>query len=68
VIPYDADTFVSAINLGVPPVFGATNTRVAALLEDYAFHISKEDHRKAKPRSPTEAWKRVSRRMRQHKK
>jgi pilus assembly protein CpaE len=68
VIPYDADTFVSAINLGVPPVFGATNTRAAALLEDYAFHISKDDHRKSKPRSPTEAWKRVNRRMRQHKK
>jgi pilus assembly protein CpaE len=68
VIPHDADTFVSAINLGVPPVFGATNTRAAALLEDYAFHISKDEHRKNRPRNPTDAWKRVNRRMRQHKK
>ncbi len=68
VIPHDADTFVSAINLGVPPVFGATNTRAAALLEDYAFHLSKDEHRKNRPRNPTDAWKRVNRRMRQHKK
>jgi pilus assembly protein CpaE len=65
VIPNDADTFVNAINLGVPPVFGASNTRVAGLLEDYAFHISKEEHRKNTPKNPTEAWKRVNRRMRQ---
>ncbi len=68
VIPHDAETFVSAINLGVPPVFGATNTRAAALLEDYAFHLSKDEHRKNRPKNPTDAWKRVSRRMRQHKK
>jgi pilus assembly protein CpaE len=68
VIPHDADTFVSAINLGVPPVFGASNTRAAALLEDYAFHLSKDEHRKNRPRNPSDAWKRVSRRMRQHKK
>jgi pilus assembly protein CpaE len=68
VIPYDVDTFVSAINLGVPPVFGATNTRVAGLLEDYAFHLSKDEHRKSRPKNPTDAWKRVTRRMRQHKK
>lgn len=67
VIPHDVDTFVSAINLGVPPVFGAPNTRAAALLEDYAFHLSKEEHRRNRPRSPTDAWKRVSRRMQQHK-
>ena len=68
VIPHDAETFVSAINLGVPPVFGATNTRAAALLEDYAFHLSKDEHRKNRPKNPTDAWKRVNRRMRQRKK
>ena len=60
------ETFVNAINLGVPPVFGATNTRAAALLEDYAFHLSKDEHRKNRPKVPTDAWKRVNRRMRQH--
>ncbi len=68
VIPYDVETFVNAINLGVPPVFGAPNTRVAALLEDYAYHLSKEEHRRNRPKSPTDAWKRVNRRMGQHRK
>jgi pilus assembly protein CpaE len=68
VIPYDVDTFVSAINLGVPPVFGASNTRVAGLMEDYAFHLSKDEHRKAKIRNPSDSWKRVTRRMRPQKK
>ncbi len=68
VIPHDVDTFVNAINLGVPPVFGAPNTRVAALLEDYAFHLSKDEHRKNRPKNPSDAWKRVSRRMSKHRK
>ncbi len=66
VIPNDTETFVNAINLGVPPVFGASNTRAAALLEDYAFHLSKDEHRKNRPKVPTDAWKSVNRRMRQH--
>jgi pilus assembly protein CpaE len=68
VIPYEAETFVSAINLGVPPVFDTTNSRAAALLEDYAFHLSKDEHRKSRPRNPSDAWKRVNRRMRQQRK
>ncbi len=65
VIPHDGETFVSAINLGVPPVFNNSASRAAAILEDYAYHLSKDEHRKNRPKNPSEAWKRVNKRMRQ---
>lgn len=65
VIPPAQDIFVQAINVGVPAVIGAVNTPVGALLEDFAFHLSKEEHRKQRPANPTEAWQRVARRLQQ---
>lgn len=67
-IPYVKDLFVDAINLGQPFVHEKPNESVSALLEDFAFHLSKESHKKAKPESPTEAWKRVYQRYQQKKK
>jgi pilus assembly protein CpaE len=67
-IPYVRDLFVDAINLGQPPVHEKPNEPVSALLEDFAFHLSKESHKKTKPESPTEAWKRVYQRYQQKKK
>ena len=67
-IPYVKDLFVDAINLGQPLVHEKPNESVSALLEDFAFHLSKEVHKKTKPESPTEAWKRVYQRYQQKKK
>jgi pilus assembly protein CpaE len=64
VIPFSPDTFVSAINFGVPPVVGAPERPIAALFEDYAFMLSKNEHQKQRPAAPTDAWLRVERRMR----
>jgi pilus assembly protein CpaE len=61
-IPYAQDSFVDAINLGQPLVFAKPELPVSGLLEDFAFHMSKDAHKKAKPEEPTETWKRVYKR------
>jgi hypothetical protein len=38
------------------------------LLEDFAFHVSKDRHKKVKPESPTDAWSRVYTRYQTRKK
>jgi pilus assembly protein CpaE len=67
-IPYVQDVFVDAINLGQPPVFHRPEQAISALLEDFAFHISKEPHKKQRPENPSEAWKRVYKRYQDRKK
>ncbi|HJQ13555.1 MAG TPA: hypothetical protein VJ830_02315, partial [Anaerolineales bacterium] len=67
-IPYVQNLFVDAINLGQPPVLEKPHEAVSGLLEDFAFHLSKEAHKKSKPDSPTETWKRVYKRYQQRKK
>jgi pilus assembly protein CpaE len=67
-VPYVKDLFVDAINLGQPLAHEKPNESVSALLEDFAFHLSKDSHKKTKPASPTEAWKRVYQRYQQKKK
>jgi len=67
-IPHVPDVFVEAINLGRPPVFHKPQETVSALLEDFAFFISKDNHKKSKPEKPTEAWQRVYNRYQKRKK
>ena len=67
-IPYVQNLFVDAINLGQPPVLEKPQEAVSGLLEDFAFHLSKDSHKKSKPENPTETWKRVYKRYQQRKK
>ena len=67
-IPHVPDIFVEAINLGHPPVYHKPQESVSALLEDFAFFVSKENHKKSKPEKPTEAWQRVYNRYQKRKK
>jgi len=67
-IPYAQDVFVDAINLGQPLVFAKPELPVSGLLEDFAFHMSKDAHKKAKPENPSETWNRVYKRHQQRKK
>jgi pilus assembly protein CpaE len=67
-VPYVQDLFVDAINLGQPPVFEKPAEPVSALLEDFAFHLSQEAHKKSRPANASEAWKRVYQRFQQRKK
>lgn len=67
-IPYVRDVFVEAINLGQPPVLEKPDLPISTILEDFAFHVSKEAHKKSKPDDPTDAWKRVYKRYQSRKK
>lgn len=67
-IPYVQDVLVDAINLGQPPVYVRPNEAISGFLQDFAFRMSKDDHKKSKPENPTEAWKRVYRRYQERKK
>ncbi len=67
IVPYTDVLFVEAINYGRPPVHSKPHEAVSALLEDFAFHLSKDEHRKSKPGNPSEAWKRVYKRYQERK-
>ena len=66
VIPY-ATEMPQSINTGKPVVMGAAATPVGIVLEDLAFRVSKDAHRKQQPEHPTLAWQRVARRLGQKK-
>jgi pilus assembly protein CpaE len=67
-IPYVQDVFVEAINQGRPVVYHRPQDPVSSLLEDFAFFLSRDSHKKTKPQNPTEAWTRVYKRyMQRHK-
>jgi len=67
IIPYTDSLFVDAINFGRPPVYAKPNEPVCGLLEDFAFYLSRDEHRKTKPAQPTEAWQRVYKRYQERK-
>ncbi len=62
VIPYAMEA-VEAINIGTPLVISAPSHPVAVILEDFAFKISKEEHRKQTPAKPSKAWQRATSRL-----
>jgi Flp pilus assembly CpaE family ATPase len=66
--PYVADQVVEAINTGRPLVLEKPQEPLSALLEDFAFFISKKEHKKSKPETPTDAWNRVYKRYQSRKK
>jgi len=63
VLPYYPDVLVQAINVGKPILYQQPDHPFSELVEDLAFYISKETHRKTKPESPTQAWKRAYTRL-----
>lgn len=67
-IPYVQDVFVEVTNLGQPLVSKRPNEPIPGLLEDFAFHLSKDSHRKNKPENPSDTWKRVYKRFQSRKK
>jgi len=67
-IPYTPDRFVEAINFGQPLISAKTDEPIAGLLEDMAFFLSRDAHKKSRPENPTESWKRVYKRYSERKK
>ncbi|MBC8503939.1 MAG: response regulator [Chloroflexi bacterium] len=64
VIPFASEQFVRAINYGTPPVLDEPESTLGVIFEDLAFWVSQDDHKKLRPEEPTEAWKRLAKRMR----
>ena len=67
IVPYTDSVFVEAINYGRPPVHEKPNEPVSGLLEDFAFHLSRDEHKKSRPVEPGDAWKRVYKRHQERK-
>jgi len=67
-IDVSPDKFVEAINKGQPILFSQPEESVSALIEDFAFLLSKERHKKTRPAQPTAGWKRVYKRFSQRRK
>jgi pilus assembly protein CpaE len=67
-LPYDPDLFVQAINIGQPLVLSDPSTVVSGLIEDLAYYLSKDAHKKSQPDNPTPALKRVYKRYAERKK
>jgi pilus assembly protein CpaE len=59
VLPFSSETFVSAINLGNPPVLSSPTSPIGCLFEDFAFSLSRAEDIKQKPANASEVWKRV---------
>jgi pilus assembly protein CpaE len=65
VIPFAHDHFVNALNRGVPPVIEMPGKPLGALLEDWAFNLSSEQHRTQRPEKPGPALQRIAQRAQQ---
>ena len=67
-IPYVPEVLVDAINLGQPLVSERPDEPHSGMLEDLAFRLSNEAHKKNKPVDPTDTWMRVYKRYQERKK
>ena len=63
VLPYAPKQFVYSINSGIPIVENNPEGSVSALIEDLAFHLSKDSDQEIPPPSPSAAWNRVNKRL-----
>lgn len=63
VMPYAPKQFVGAINRGIPLIYGHPENAVSALIEDFAFRLSKEKHQNTPPESPSASWQRLNDRL-----
>lgn len=61
-VPYTPDRFVEAINFGQPLISSKADEPIAGLLEDMAFFLSRESHKKSRPANPSDSWNRVYKR------
>lgn len=67
-LPYCPDVVIPSINLGRPIILHQVNEHIANLIEDFAFYLSVDQHKKTRPEKPTQAWKRVYNRFLQSRK
>lgn len=58
-LPYTPDLMVQAINLGRPILPQSPEEPISILMEDFAFYLSLDHHKKTRPEKPTQSWKRI---------
>ncbi len=61
-LPFAPLRFVEAINRGQPILENHPRSDIAIQLEDFAFGLSKEEHREHRPAQPSPAWLRMQER------
>ncbi len=64
-LPFAAEQPLNAINRGVSAVIEQPHKPIGMALEDCAFFVSTEDHRKQRPAEPADAWQRIAQRAHQ---
>jgi pilus assembly protein CpaE len=67
VIPYEPDEVIRAVNFGEPFFLKNPGLPISTKLEDMAYILSNDIHKNLPPPAPTEAWKRVTNRLGEHK-
>jgi len=67
VIPYEPEEVIRAVNFGEPFFLKNSALPISMKLEDMAYILSNEIHKNLPPAAPTEAWKRVTSRLGDHK-
>ena len=63
VIPHAPDTFIGAINMGRSILPHQFEHPVGVILENTAYQLSRDEHRNSPPVKPTDAWIRITQRL-----
>ncbi|HEY9077845.1 MAG TPA: response regulator [Anaerolineaceae bacterium] len=62
-LPFASELLVESINYGRPLVYYKPEETISELIENLAYRLSGEEHRKNPPAAPGPAWQRVTRRI-----
>jgi len=63
VIPYEPDEVIRAVNFGEPFLLKNSDLTISKKVEDMAYILSHDMHKNLPPAAPTDAWKRVTKRL-----
>jgi len=66
VLPYEPEEVIRAVNFGEPFLLKNPDLAISLKIEDMAYTLSHEMHKNLPPAAPTEAWKRVTKRLGEH--
>ena len=63
VLPYEPDEVLRAVNFGEPFLLKNPDSPISTKIEDMAYILTHDVHKNLPPAAPTEAWKRVTKRL-----
>jgi len=67
-LPYEPEEVMRAVNFGEPFILNKPELAISERIEEMAYHLSHDMHKNLPPAAPTEAWKRVTKRLEEDKK